>query len=157
MNIVRYYPYRDMLSMRQAMNRLFERNFVRPTWLEGNAMLAPMDVVENEQGYQVKAQLPGVKPEDIELTVQANGLTLKGQYQSSTKEDKKGNWLVQEIRSGSFGRSVSFAKPIDTDKVETSYENGVLTILAPFSEAARPRKIDVKTEKPEEPAEAGTR
>jgi HSP20 family protein len=155
-NIVRYDPFREMLSLREATNRLFERSFVFPTWSITNANLAPMDVVENEQGYQVKVQLPGVKPEDIELTVRQNTLTLKGQH-SSTKGEKKENWVVKEIRSGSFGRSVTFDKPIDADKIDTSYENGVLTISVPYSEAGKPKKISVKKEEPKELTEAGAR
>ncbi|HEX6110051.1 MAG TPA: Hsp20/alpha crystallin family protein [Ktedonobacteraceae bacterium] len=155
-NIVRYDPFREMLSLREAANRLFERSFVFPTWSITNATLAPMDVRENEQGYEVKVQLPGVKPEDIELTVRQNILTLKGQH-SSTKEEKKENWVVKEIRSGSFGRSIMFDKPIDADKIDTSYENGVLTISVPYSEAGKPKKISVKKEEPKELTEAGAR
>ena len=150
--LVRYDPFREAMSLRRTMSRLFERSFVRPAW--SNVVLAPMDVVENEKGYEVKAELPGVKPEEIELTVSEKTLTLKGQYSSSTKEDKKGDWLVRETRSGSFGRSVTFAKPIDAGKIDTSYENGVLKISVPFSEAALPKKISIKKEEPKELAEA---
>lgn len=155
-NLVRYDPFREMMSLREATNRLFERSLVFPTWKIANATLAPMDVVENEQGYQVKVQLPGIKPEDIELTVKQNTLTIKGQH-SETKEEKKENWLVKEIRSGSFGRSITFDKPIDADKIGTSYENGMLSITVPYSEAGKPRKISIKKEEPEELAEAGAR
>jgi len=155
-NLVRYDPFREMLSLREAVNRLFERSFVFPTRGITNATLAPMDVAENEQGYQVKVQLPGVKPEDIELTVRQNSLTLKGQH-SSTKEEKKENWVVKEIRSGSFGRSITFDKPIDADKIDTSYENGVLTISVPYREAGKPKKISIKKEEPKELTEAGAR
>ena len=91
------------------------------------------------------------------MTVSENTLTLKGPYSSSTKEDKKGNWLVQETRSGSFGRRATFARPIDAGKIDTSYENGVLKISVPFSEAALPKKISIKKEEPKELAEAGSR
>ena len=98
------------------------------------------------KGYQLKVQLPGVKPEDIDLTVQENTLTLKGKYDSSTKEEKKGNLLIHETRSGSFGRSVRFARPIDADKIDTSYENGILTISVPVSEAGHPKRISINKE-----------
>jgi len=155
-SLMRYDPFREMLTLREAANRMFERSLVFPTWAATNATLAPMNVVENEQGYQVKVQLPGIKPEDIDLTVRQNSLTIKGQL-SSTKEEKKENWLVKEIRSGSFGRSITFDKPIDADKIDTSYENGVLTISVPYSEAGKPKKISIKKDEPKELTEAGAR
>lgn len=161
MYLMRYNPYREMLSLRKATNRLLEQSFVRPGWSITNAALAPMDILENEQGYQLKVQLPGVEPEDIDLTVRENTLTLKGKYDSSTKEEKKGNLLIHETRSGSFGRSVRFARPIDADKIDTSYENGILTISVPVSEAGRPKRISINKEpasvdkeQSEKPAEA---
>ncbi len=153
MYLVRYDPFREALSLRRAVNRLFEQSFVRPTWSITGAALTPMDVLESEKGYEVKVQLPGVKPEDIELTVQENTLTLKGKYHSSNKEDKKGNWLIKETRSGSFGRSVTFAKPIDADKIDIGYEDGVLTVSVPYSEAGLPKKISIKKEQSKEVAE----
>jgi HSP20 family protein len=155
-NLMRYDPLREVLSLREAANRFFAQSFVRPAWLITDTALAPMDLIENEQGYQVKVKLPGVKPEAIELTVRQNTLTLKGQH-SSTKEEKKENWVVKEIRSGSFGRSITFDKPIDADKIDTSYENGVPTISVPYSEAGKPKKISIKKEEPKELAEAGAR
>jgi HSP20 family protein len=76
---------------------------------------------------------------------------------SSRDEEKKENWVVKEIRSGSFGRSIRFDKPIDADKIDTSYENGVLTISVPYSEAGKPKKISIKKEEPKDIAEAGAR
>ena len=155
-NLMRYDPFREVRSLRGAVNRMFERSFVFPTWETTSTTFTPMDVVENEQGFQVKVQLPGIKPEDIELTVRQNSLTIKGQH-SSTKEEKKENWLVKEIRSGSFGRSITFDKPIDADKIDTSYENGLLTISVPYSEAGKPKKISIKKDEPKELTEAGAR
>jgi HSP20 family protein len=152
-NLVRYDSFRDLFSFHVAANRLFEQGFVGPNWSVTNATLAPIDVLENELRYQVRVQQPCVKPKDIDLTVRGNSLTVKGQYHSETKEDKKGNWLVKETRSGSFGRSVTFAKSIDADKIETSYEQGVLTISVPVNEVARPKKISLKKDEPKAVAE----
>ncbi|HZS76727.1 MAG TPA: Hsp20/alpha crystallin family protein [Ktedonobacteraceae bacterium] len=142
--LTRYDPFREMLSLRDAMNQLFEQSFVRPTFGINTAgiLSAPIDVLETEQGYSVKVLLPGVKPEDIDLTVRQNTLTIKGQYTSNV-ENKQGNWLVREIGESSFERTVTFDKPIDADKVETQYENGVLTIFLPIHEASRPKRISV--------------
>ncbi len=107
--LMRYDPFREALSLRNAMDQLFAQSFVRPNW--GSSASAgrgvTMDVLETEQGYQVRVGLPGVKPEDLDLSVQQNTLTIKGQFRSSVKPDQRVNWLVQEISEGSFERSAS--------------------------------------------------
>jgi HSP20 family protein len=143
--LMRFDPFREALSLRDAMNRLFEESFVRPGWYSNgfSSVSAPLDLYETEHGYQVHVLLPGVKPEDIELTVQQNTLTIKGQYKPMFEEGKKVNWLVQEIGSGTFERTITFPKPIDADHVETSYEHGILSITVPFSEVSRPKRISI--------------
>ena len=156
-SMTRYDPIREALTLRNAMDQLFSQSVVNPNWMgTSQSMVAPMDVCETDRGYEVNIALPGVRPEDIELTARQNSLTIKGQH-ASTKEEKKENWVVKEIRSGSFGRSISFEKQIDVDKIDTSYENGVLTITVPYSEAAKPKKISIKKEEPKELSEAGAR
>jgi HSP20 family protein len=158
--IMRYDPFREALSLRNALDQLFEQSFVRPSWGSSGATGAgvPMNVYETEQRYQVQALLPGVKPEDIDLSVQQNNLTIKGQFQSAVKPEQKVNWLLQEVGSGSFERSITFPKEIDVDHVTTSYEHGVLTVSVPFSQATRPKKINITSSKPEQvTVEAGAR
>ncbi len=156
--LMRYDPFREALSLRNAIDQLFAQSFVRPNW--GSSSRAgrgvTMDVLETEQGYQVRVVLPGVKPEDLDLSAQQNTLTIKGQFQSSVKPDQQVNWLVQEISEGSFERSITFPKPIDADKINTSYEHGVLTISVPVSEASRPKKISITGGQSKQvPVEAG--
>lgn len=143
--IMRYDPFREALSLRKALDQLFEQSFVRP--LAGSSAVqgvsVPMDVYETESGYQVQVWLPGVKPEDIDLSVQQNNLTIKGQFQPTIKPEQKVNWLLQEIGSGTFERAITFPREIDVDHVTTSYELGVLTISVPFSQATRPKKISI--------------
>ncbi len=150
--LMRYDPFREALSLRNAMDQLFAQSFVRPNW--GSSASAgrgvTMDVLETEQGYQVRVGLPGVKPEDLDLSVQQNTLTIKGQFRSSVKPDQQVNWLVQEISEGSFERSITFPKPIDADKIDTSFEQGVLSITVPLSEASRPKKISITGGQPKQ-------
>jgi HSP20 family protein len=143
--LMRFDPWREALSLRDAMNRLFEESFVRPGWFTtgSSTLAAPMDVYETEQGYQIHVLLPGVKPEDIDLTVQQNTLTIKGQYKPWVEEGKQINWLIQEIGSGSFERTITFPKPVDADRIETGYEYGILTITVPFSEVSRSKRISI--------------
>ena len=150
--LMRYDPFREALRLRDAMEQLFAQSFVRPNWGSSDSASrgVTMDVFETEQGYQVRVVLPGVKPEDLDLSVQQNTLTIKGQFQSSVKPDQQVNWLVQEIGVGSFERSITFPKPIDADKIDTSFEHGVLSIWVPVSEASRPKKISITGGQPEQ-------
>ena len=150
-NIIRFDPFREMLSLREAVNQLFEQSFVQPTSLLRSSMMSvPMDVYETEQGYQIKALLPGVNADDIELTVRQNTLTLKGQFPATVESEKSVNWLIHEIGSVAFERSITFDKPIDADHITTEYSQGVLSIFVPISEAGRPKRISVKTAAPKE-------
>jgi HSP20 family protein len=150
-NIIRFDPFREMLSLREAVNQLFEQSFVQPTSLLRSSMMSvPMDVYETEQGYQIKALLPGVNADDIELTVRQNTLTLKGQFPATVESEKSVNWLIHEIGSVAFERSITFDKPIDADHITTEYSQGVLSIFVPISEANRPKRISVKTAAPKE-------
>jgi len=150
-NITRFDPFREMLSLREAVNQLFEQSFVQPTsLLRSSLMSVPMDVYETEQGYQIKALLPGVNADDIELTARQNTLTLKGQFPATVESEKSVNWLIHEIGSVAFERSITFDKPIDADHITTEYSQGVLSIFVPISEAGRPKRISVKTASPKE-------
>jgi HSP20 family protein len=157
--IMRYDPFREMLSLRKAMDQLFEQSFVRPTWGTGGTqgMSVPMNVYQDEQGYHVQVLLPGVNPDNVELSVQQNSLTLQGQFQPETTSNQQVNWLLQEIGHGSFKRSITFPQQIDADKITTSYEHGVLTIFVPISEVSRPKKISIAGAQPKQvTVEAGT-
>jgi HSP20 family protein len=150
--MMRYDPFREMLSLRKAMDQLFEQSFVRPTWgtASTQGVSVPMNVYQDEQGYHIQALLPGVNPENVELSVQQNTLTIQGQFQPATKPDQQVNWLLQEIGYGSFERSITFPQEIDVDRITTSYEQGVLTISVPISEAGRPKKISIAGAQPKQ-------
>ncbi len=156
--LMRFDPFREALSLRDAMNQLFEESFVRPSWSRNgtSTIAAPMDVYETEQGYQVRVLLPGVKTEDVDLTVQQNTLTIKGQFSPLFEEGKQVNWLVREIGAGSFERTISFPKLVDVDHIETSYAHGILTIELPFSEVSRPKRISITNSQQKQLVGAGT-
>jgi HSP20 family protein len=102
----------------------------------------PLDVSETEDEFVVKASLPGMKPEDVQITVQGDTLTIRGE--SKAEEETKGkHWHLRERRFGSFQRSVSLATPVNSDQAQAHYEHGVLTLTLPKSEAARPRQIKI--------------
>ncbi len=155
--MVRFDPWREMMSLREAMDRLFEQTFVRPFGsIFANGL--PLNVYETGQGYEVQALVPGAKPEDIDLTVQENTLTIKVRYPSLVEEGKQINWLLHEIGSGEGVRSITFEKPIVADQIQTHYEHGLLTITIPVSEASRPKRITITADQPaKELAAAGAR
>ncbi len=120
--LARFDPWREALSLRDAMDRLFEQSFVNPLSL-------------------FNTTVPGVMVPM--LTVQGETLTIKGEYPQVNEQGKEGTWLVHEIGSGSFQRTITFPKPIDASAIESSYRDGVLTITVPFSEASKPRRISI--------------
>jgi HSP20 family protein len=144
MAIERWDPFREAVSLSDAMGALFRDSFIRPSSVPGHqaAGLLPLDVSENENEYVVKASLPGVKPEDVQVTVHGDTLTIQGE--SKGEEEKKGqHWHLRERRFGQFQRSLSLATPVESDKAHASFEHGVLTLTLPKSEKAKPRQIKI--------------
>jgi len=138
--------------MEDALDRMWG-SFVRPTrylrpW--SGEWLLPLDVYQTEDSVVVKAPVPGVKPEGMEVTIEGNTLTLRGETKAE-EEAREDNYILQERRYGSFCRSVTLPGGLDTDKADASYEDGVLTLRIPRREEARPKSIKVKV------SAAGTR
>ncbi len=102
----------------------------------------PLDVVQGEDSYEVRASLPGVKPEDIQVSVDHGVLTIKGRTQTEG-ERKEGDYVVRERRSGSFQRSLRLPDTVDADGAEPNFDNGVLTITLPKVESKRAKQLTV--------------
>ena len=144
MAIERWDPFRDVVSLREAMNSLLQDSFVRPATglAAGGGGTFPLDVAENENEFVLHAQLPGVKPEEVQITVHGDTVLIRGE--TKAEEDRKGQtWHVRERRFGAFQRAVSLNAPIDADKAKADFENGVLTLTLPKAETARPKQIKV--------------
>ena len=143
--LTRWDPYRELATMRTMMDRLLDEDvFALPRlWERRNEFNLALDVAEKEDAYIVKASVPGVAPEDVEITLADNVLTIKGELKED-KEIKEETYHVRERRFGQFVRSVTLPMPITADKIEAVHENGVLTLALPKAEAAKPKKIEVK-------------
>jgi len=144
MSIERWDPFHEAISLRDAMNLLFQDSFVRPGGVPAQSGLAalPLDVSETENEFVVKASMSGIKPDDVQITVHGDTLTIRGE--SKVEEEKKGeHWHIRERRFGVFQRSLSLSAPVDSDKAQAEFEHGVLTLTLPKSEAAKPRQIKV--------------
>ncbi len=138
-------PFGELVSLRQAMDRLFEDSFVNPReWaplFERNAL--PLDVRVTGDELLIQASLPGVSPENVDITIENGTLTVSGEYRSEQKSDKDQSYIVREIRRGSFSRTVTLPEGIEPDKATASSEHGVLTIRVPRAERAKPHTIRI--------------
>ncbi|MCD6291668.1 MAG: Hsp20/alpha crystallin family protein [Anaerolineae bacterium] len=144
--LMRWDPFRDFMSLRNAVDRLFEDAFVMPSHL-----LAPttgwtlaLDLAEDENGFVVKAAIPGVKPEDLDVSLTDDVLTIRGEIKAD-EEIKEDQYHLRERRYGTFARSVRLPAPVDAEHVEATYENGILTLRIPKAEQVRPKKITIQT------------
>jgi HSP20 family protein len=147
-DLVRWDPFRDMVSLRDAMNRLFEESFVAPlgtqVFRREGAEAPAMDVYETDNELVVESSLPGIKPEEVDISVTGNTLTIKAETKKEEEKDEKGKYYCRERRYGLFQRSVSLPVEVDANKAEAVFDNGVLKLTLPKTEAQKPRKIAIK-------------
>lgn len=149
MSIVRWEPLRDFMTLREAMDKLFQESFVGPRhreWLAPTETTLALDVYETEDSTLVKTSVPGVKPEDIDITISGNTLTISGET-TEEEEVTKDNYIRRERRYGSFSRSVILPEGLEPDKGEASFEDGVLTLTIPKAPEAKPKVIKIKGKK----------
>ncbi|MGH9453101.1 MAG: Hsp20/alpha crystallin family protein [Terriglobia bacterium] len=146
MSIVRWEPFRDLLTTQDRFNRLFNETFSRAFGSEsgedaGTRSWAPaVDILENDQNVILKAELPGIDAKDVEIRIQDNTLTLKGERKFE-KNVKEGNYQVVERSYGSFARSFSLPAYINSENVTADYKDGLLTLTLAKREEAKPKVI----------------
>ena len=141
-NLVSWDPFTDL---RQTMDRLFDEGFSRP-WrflsAEQEATF-PIEVSETDEDLKVRASLPGIKPEDVDISVTHDVLTIKAQHREQT-EDKKKDYYRREIRYGAWRRALSLPVSVDADHAKARFENGLLHLRLPKAAAVRPKQIKVQ-------------
>src|SRR5208282_3435874 len=147
MAIVRFEPFRDLLTSQREYVRLLKEAFSPmsgETEVSTRSWAPPVDIYETEDAIVLKAELPGVDPKDVEVRVEDNNLYLKGERKFE-KEVKEQNYHRVERSYGSFARSFSLPNSISTDKVKAEFKDGLLTLTMPKREEAKPKtiKIDV--------------
>ena len=141
--IDRYQSFGPSMGLRQVMDRLLEDAFVMPRGENGQSMGGPaLNVYEEGDQLTVEAQLPGLKPEDLDINVEQGVLTISGQT-THEGERKERQYLVREHRTGRFSRSMRLPATYDADACTASFEHGVLKLTFPKSEAAKPRHIQI--------------
>ncbi len=147
-------PYREMEEMGRRFEDLFGRPFLPALWrrfpLEEMVWSPAIDVLEKEDKFVVKVELPGVKEEDVDVSVAGDMLTISGEKQAESEVKKKG-YYYSESSYGSFSRSITMPSTVDAGKFEASYDKGVLEITLPKAPEVKPKKIKVAGKKKEEP------
>lgn len=144
-NVARWEPAVESVSLREMMNRLFEDSFVRPpTWVteaHGPRTL-PIDLRETPDDFIVSASVPGVKPEELDITVTGETLQIKGKTKAQS-EAKDANFIRKERHYGSFYREIALPAEVQSGKAEATFEHGVLTLKLPKAEEVKPKRIKV--------------
>ncbi len=146
--LIRWEPFREMSTLRQAIDRLFDDSLRPGLRVEETAvnLMPPVDMVETEKELVIKAVVPGVADEDLTIDISGNTLTIKGESKSE-KEEKDENHLYREFRYGTFARTLTLPAGLNTDKAEAELENGILKLTLPKVESAKPKAIKVKAKK----------
>ena len=148
MSVTRWEPFRDFVTLRQAMDHLFEDAMVNtsrtwdPSGQRGGHL--PLDIYTTQDAIVIRAAVPCVNPDDVEITIEGSAVTIRGE----TKPDQVADgatWLVQEQRFGSFARTIDLGLPVQADKADAKFENGVLTLTIPKAEEIKPKIIKVKS------------
>ncbi len=150
-------PLGELVSLRQAMDRLFEVSFVRPRgWAFGSVegYSFPIDVTNRPDSLLIEASLPGFKPEDVDVTVENGTLSIHAET-SSEQTEREGETLMREIRRGTVSRTIALPTGIEPDEATATFEHGVLKLQIPKAEAVKPRQIRI-TPTTDEPSKIGS-
>ncbi len=142
-NLIRWEPAREMMTLREAMDRLFDDAFTRPLTLRDGWSAPAIDMYQTDDEIVVKAALPGIKPDEVQINITGEVLTLKGETKHE-EEKKEKAWHMREQRYGSFERSVILPTDVVADKAKAEFENGILTITLPKAEEVKPKIINIK-------------
>jgi HSP20 family protein len=142
---MRWEPARELMSLREAMDRLFDDSFTRPLSVrDGWSMSTPaIDMYQTDNEVVVRASIPGIKANEVQINITGDVLTLKGEV-NQDEERKDRAWHIREQRFGSFERSVALPTAVKTDMAEAVFENGILTITLPKADEVKPRTINIK-------------
>lgn len=137
-------PLGEMLTLRQAMDRFFDDDTRPFRWLSGglDGPALPLDVTTTPDALTIEAALPGAQPEDVDITIENNTVTISGRT-AAERTAEEGSYVVQEIRRGSFSRSVTLPNGLEADRASATFEHGILTLHIPKAEQLKPRQIKI--------------
>jgi HSP20 family protein len=141
--LTRWDPFQEMLNLRRTVDRLFDNAGTDHEWAQPGMWGLAVDVVENKDDFVVKASVPGINPDDLDISYSDDTLTIKGEIKSDN-EVKENQYHLRERRYGSFARSITLPIKIKGDAIEASYQNGVLTMRLPKADEVKPKRIAIK-------------
>ncbi len=147
MSLTRWEPFKDLMTLREAMDRLFEDSYVRtgPRWVTARDIARcdlALDVYATDEEVVIQAAVPGLGPDDVHITIEGDTVTIRGELPTPMENV---NYIVQERSYGAFQRQLRMNIPVDAERAEASFENGVLTLVIPKREEVKPRTIEVKS------------
>ena len=145
MAVIRWEPARELQAIQQEMNRLFGTAYPQGNGANGgiaSRWIPPMDVVEDDEHFVVRADLPGVEEGDVNVELEDNVLTISGERRSDTEERKDGYYRVERAY-GSFSRSLTLPEGIDSEAITASFNKGVLEVRIPKPEERKPRRVAI--------------
>ncbi|MBN1265661.1 MAG: Hsp20/alpha crystallin family protein [Anaerolineales bacterium] len=144
-NLTPWEPFRDVRRMHDSLDRMFDRALMGTSLSENLSFGSmPIDLYETDNDVIVKAAAPGIKPEELNITITGGRLNIRGEI-SEEHEDQQATYHLRERRFGSFNRSISLPASVDGDKAKADFENGILTLTIPKKEEAKPKTITIKT------------
>ena len=141
MTIMRWEPFRELQTLQSEMNRLFNTAF-DPATTGTRGWLPPMDLFETADAFVLRADLPGMRQEDVKIEVEDNHLTLSGERARDPREGQDGFYRL-ERPYGAFTRTLTLPKGVDAEAITASFDNGVLEVAIPKPEQAKPRRIEI--------------
>ncbi|MGH2548881.1 MAG: Hsp20/alpha crystallin family protein [Thermomicrobiales bacterium] len=144
MSISKWDPWGDIVNLRDAMNQLFEEGFSKPRNGVTSVLGLAVDVEETPEAYRIHASVPGVRREEVAISLLGSTVTIRGERPEQRCEEKDARWLIRERQSGAFQRSITLPGAIDGDNAAADFTNGVLTVTLPKSERDRVRHIAVR-------------
>ena len=142
-NLIRWEPARDFMTLREAMDHLFDDAFTRPLSVRDGWSVPAIDMFQTDDEVVVKASIPGFKADDVQISVTGDILTLRGEMKQE-EEKKEKAWHIREQRWGSFERSVALPTDVVADKAKAEFENGILIVTLPKADEVKPKTITVK-------------
>jgi len=142
-NLIPWKPAREMMTLREAMDRLFDDAFTSPLSLRDGWSAPAIDMYQTDDEVVVRVALPGIKPDDVQINITGDVLHIKGEMKHEEEKQEKA-WHMREQRWGAFERSVALPADVVADKAKAEFENGVLTVTLPKAEEVKPKTINIK-------------